>query len=158
MSSPNLPANLALSEREAIADALYRSVLGLDSNDKDLFTSSYTEDSVFVYNDYPPTESRDAILGSVFALVGAGLDTTHVVSCVRVDHKEGASTAKVTANAFAQHYRKGEGVDPKAPRFMTGNLYYIDVVKDETDGLWKMTKFILKVVWGEGDAGLLQGQ
>ncbi|UPK97366.1 hypothetical protein LCI18_008301 [Fusarium solani-melongenae] len=140
----SLAANLSLSDREAIPDALYRSILGLDSNDKTIFESAWHQDAEFIFDGTPPVQGLAAILATTFQYVGAGLDTTHMVSNVRIDLKDGADTAKMTAHALAQHYRKDEGRKPEAPRFLTGNMYWIDLIKDKSDGLWKMTKFDLR--------------
>lgn len=104
-----LAANLSLSDREAIPDALYRSIIGLDSNDKTIFESAWHQDAQFIFDGTPPIEGLAAILDTTFQLIGVGLDTTHMVSNVRIDLKDGADTAKMTAHALAQHYRKGEG-------------------------------------------------
>ncbi|CAM1503528.1 Fc.00g011190.m01.CDS01 [Cosmosporella sp. VM-42] len=151
----SLAANLGLPDREAIPDALYRSIVGLDANDQDTFKSAWHKDATFIFDGTPPIEGLEAILGSTFQLIGAGLDTTHLVSNVRVDWKDGASTAKMTAHALAQHYRKGEGRNPKASRFLTGNMYWVDLAKDRSNGVWKMTKFDMKVIWCEGDASIV---
>jgi hypothetical protein len=152
---PNHAANLALPDREAIPDALYRSIIGLDTNDQNIFESAWHKNATFIYDVAPPTQGLEAILNTTFKYVGAGLDTTHFVSNVRVDLKDGANAASMTAHALAQHYRKGEGRNPKASRFMTGNMYWVDLAKDEGDGLWKMTKFEMKVIWCEGDASIV---
>ena len=150
--------NLGLPDREAIPDALYRSVVGLDASDKEIFESAWHKDAIFIYN--APNASQtieglDAILGNTFAYIGLGLDTTHLVSNVRLDFKDGADTAKVTSHALAQHYRKGDGGNPKALRFLTGNMYWVDLARDKSDGLWKMTRFEMKVIWCEGDASIV---
>ena len=150
-----LSANLSLSDREGIIDALYRSITGLDTADQAMFESAWHKDATFVYDVMPPTQGLDAILATTFQYVGQGLDTTHLVSNVRIDVKNGSDTAKVTSHALAQHYRKNEGRDPKAPRYLTGNMYYVDVAKDNSDGLWKMTKLDIKVIWCEGDASIV---
>ncbi|KAM5354865.1 hypothetical protein ACJ41O_001511 [Fusarium nematophilum] len=151
----SLAANLGLPDREAIPDALYRSVVGLDANDRDIFQSAWHKDATFIFDGTTPIQGLDAILDTTFKFIGAGLDTTHLVSNVRIDLKDGAKTATLTAHALAQHYRKDEGRNPKAPRFLTGNLYWVDLAKDESGGLWKMTKFELKVIWCEGDASIV---
>ncbi len=151
----HLAANLSLPDHQAIPDALYRSIAGLDSNNQDIFESAWHKDAAFVYDGAPPTQGIGAILASTFQYIGAGLDTTHFVSNVRVDVKEGANTAAMTASALAQHCRKGEGRNPNGPRYLTGNTYWIDLAKDATDGLWKMTKLEIKVIWCEGDASVV---
>lgn len=151
----SLAANLGLPDREAIPDALYRSILGLDTSDKTIFESAWHKDATFIYEGMEPTHGRDNILNTTFQFIGAGLDTTHLVSNIRLDFKDGATTAKFTAHAMAQHYRKGEGRNPSATRFLTGNLYWVELAKDESDGLWKMTKLDIKINWCEGDTSVL---
>ncbi|KAH8683804.1 hypothetical protein BGZ61DRAFT_357332 [Ilyonectria robusta] len=151
-----LPANLGLSDREAIPDALYRSIVGLDSSDETIFKSAWHKDAVFVFDGIATVEGLDAILQNTFQVIGAGLDTTHMVSNVRVDVKEGADTATMTSHALAQHYRKGDGRNPTAPRFLTGNMYWVDLAKDESDGgIWKIKKLEIKVIWSEGDGAIV---
>ena len=150
-----LAANLSLSDREGIIDALYRSIIGLDTADQAMFESAWHKDATFVYDVMPPTQGLDAILATTFQYVGQGLDTTHFVSNVRIELKNGSDTAKVTSHALAQHYRKNEGRDKKAPRYLTGNMYYVDVAKDNSEGLWKIAKLDIKVIWCEGDASIV---
>lgn len=152
-----LPANLGLPDREAITDALYRSIVGLDANDKAIYESAWHKDATFIYEftETSTLEGLDTILATTFQFIGAGLDTTHMVSNVRLSAKEGASTAAVTCHALAQHNRKGEGLNPTATRFLTGSMYWVDLARDAGDGLWKITKFHLKVVWCEGDASIM---
>ncbi|RSL91046.1 hypothetical protein CDV31_015567 [Fusarium ambrosium] len=151
----SLAANLSLPDREAIPDALYRSIIGLDSNDKTIFESAWHQDAEFIYDGTPPIQGLAAILDTTFKYIGVGLDTTHLVSNVRIDLKDGADAAKMTAHALAQHYRKDEGRKPGAARYLTGNMYWVDLAKDQGDGLWKMTKFDMKVIWSEGDASIV---
>ena len=44
------------------------------------------------------------------------MDTTHMISNVRVDVKDGADTASLTANAMAQHCPPGRGKEPDGPK------------------------------------------
>lgn len=150
-----LAANLALSDRDAILDALYRSIIGLDTADKAMFESAWHKDATFAFDETTPVQGLDAILGSTFKYIGEALDTTHCVSNTRIDVKDGATTAVVTAHALAHHYRKGEGRNPTASGFLTGNTYSIDLSKDQGDGLWKMTRFHLQMRWCEGDPSIV---
>ena len=150
-----LAADLGLPVREAIEDAIHRSVFGLDATDQKAFESAWHKDAVFIYNGMTPVEGLDAILANTFGFIGAGLDTTHSVSNVRVEVKDGANTAKMTAHAIAMHYRRGEGQNPKASFLMTGNMYFLDVAKDESDGLWKIKKLDLRVNWFNGDLSVV---
>jgi hypothetical protein len=37
-----------------------------------------------------------------------------------------------------------------APYLLAGSLYFLDCVKDEEDGLWKIKNWRLNIVWREG--------
>lgn len=79
-----------------------------------------------------------------------------MISNVRVDVKDGADTASLTAYALAQHCPPGKGKEPDAPKYLVGGEYWIDLMRDEGDGLWKIKKWVLNVVWRQGDASLMQ--
>jgi hypothetical protein len=81
-------------------------------------------------------------------------DTMHMVSNVRVDLKDGGSTASLTAYAQAQHCPPGRGREPDSPKFMTGGEYFVDLVK-ESDGLWKIKKWTMKAIWYQGDRSII---
>jgi hypothetical protein len=83
------------------------------------------------------------------------MDTMHMISNVRVDVKDGASTASLTAYGQAQHCLPGKGRDPNSPKFMSGGEYFVDLVK-ERDGLWKIKKWTMKVIWSQGDRSIIQ--
>lgn len=84
------------------------------------------------------------------------MDTTHMISNVRVDVKDGADTASLTAYALAQHCPPGKGKELDAPKYLVGGEYWIDLVRDEGDGLWKIKKWVLDVIWRQGDASIMQ--
>jgi len=144
---------LSLSTREAVADALYRGVLGLDTNDLAMWKSAWLEHDSSM-DLYGRIMQGDELIENLFKSIGP-LETTHTISNIRVNVKEGEDTAGMTASAVAQHYRPGEGVNPDTKGFLTGGLYFIDLVKDKSDGLWKMRKWTLKLVWVEGDASIV---
>ncbi|PSR83724.1 hypothetical protein BD289DRAFT_435482 [Coniella lustricola] len=149
-----LPAVLspALAPREAIVDALYRCVNGLDSKDQTLFESAFTNDATFDLNGNV-MEGLPAISTCIYDMI-AKMDTTHFVTNVRV-HIESETKASVTATALAQHYHGGQGLEPDAANFLAGSLYWGDLVKDESDGgLWKCTSWRMKTSWGIGDRGV----
>lgn len=156
-SLPSLPASLSppLSDREAINDAIYRAVVGLDTNDVDLFDSAFTDGGSFDLNGRV-MEGREAVHSQMFDFISK-LDTMHFVTNTRVNIDEGGSTASATASAIAQHYRGGQGRDPAASRFMSGVLYWLDLVKDGKDGLWRVKHWKGRSVWGEGDMGVMTG-
>lgn len=144
----------SLTPREAIADAFYRCTIGLDINDKELFESAWIKGPDATFDmDGSVTKGTDA-LSNLLAFIGP-LDTTHLITNVRVDVKEGADTAYMTCAALAQHYRAGEGTDPNAKRLMSGSRSIIDLVKDSNDGLWPMKKWTIKMVWTEGDMSIV---
>lgn len=78
-----------------------------------------------------------------------------MISNVRVDIKD-STTASLTAYAQAQHCPPGRGAEPDSPKLMTGGEYLMDLVKDEEDGLWKIEKWALKVIWMQGDRSVMQ--
>jgi SnoaL-like domain len=84
------------------------------------------------------------------------MDTTHMISNVRVDWKDGANTASLTAYALAQHCPPERGKEPDGPKLLVAGEYRIEVVRDEGDGLWKIRKWILDVIWRQGDASVMQ--
>lgn len=146
-----LPAALspALTPREAITDALYRCVNGLDTNDKALFESAFTKEAIFDLNGNV-MEGLPAISTGIYDMI-VKMDTTHFVTNVRV-HIEGETKGSVTATALAQHYHGNQGLEPGAANFLAGSLYWGDLVKDEADGgLWKFTSWRMKTSWGTGD-------
>lgn len=145
-----------LSQRDAIADALYRVVIGIDTNDKALFNSGFISNDVVFEMNGNRMEGLDVIHENMFSNVGP-LDTTHFISNVRVDAKEGAETASMTAYALAQHYKPGEGMMPDTKRLLSGSMYWIDVVKDGESGLWKVKSWIMKIIWVEGDMSIVTG-
>lgn len=154
----------SLTSREAVADALYRAVTGLDANDLSLFESAFElQDCMFDLNGTVSTGIQE-IRDNVFSAVGP-LDTTHFISNVRVSLTEGEGKkegeeekAYMTAYALAQHYRTGEGIDLKAERghLMSGSMYFLDLVKSEgNEGLWRIKKWGMKIVWLDGDMGVV---
>ena len=150
----------SLTPREAIADALYRAILGFDRNDETLLESACAgEDISFeIRVDGQVAQSASGfsnIKKTVFALVGP-MDTTHTLSNIRIDVKDGADTAHVATTAVAQHCPPGQGKVPDAPKLLVGGQYLVDVVKDKKDGLWKIKKWVLEVIWRQGDASVME--
>jgi SnoaL-like domain len=145
----------SLTEREAITDALYRAIIGFDSNNVSIFNSAFIgEDIVFDFNG-TAINGLDTVRKQFLDLVGP-MDTTHMLSNIRVDVKEGASTASLNAYALAQHCPPGRGNEPNGPKFLAASEYFIDVVKDKSDGTWKIEKWVMKIIWSQGDASVMQ--
>ncbi|GAB1194395.1 hypothetical protein APSETT444_003640 [Aspergillus pseudonomiae] len=142
------PSSLpSLATREAITDTLYRCVGGFDTADAALFDSAFTKDATFDLNGRV-LEGLDSIHKDCYDNISR-LDTIHYMSNVRVNVKEGEEKGSLTASALAQHYRPGEGIQAGTTYFLAGSLYEMDVVRDEGDGLWKITHWKLKIVWAE---------
>lgn len=150
-SIPSLPTTLTppLVGREAIADAVYRCVMGLDTNDLPLFQSAFTNDAIFDLNG-TIMAGFDAINAQCFASI-SNMDTNHFITNLRINLVDQDSKVQVTCSALAQHYRGGEGMKPNATQLLAGSLYWLDMVKDAGDGLWKIKKLVLKSTWGQGD-------
>jgi len=158
MAHPHSVTSLTL--REAITDALYRGVIGFDHNDVSIFNSAFAgEDVSFELlageGEKTIVSGLSTIRTQVLDHVGP-MDTTHMISNVRVDVKDGADTASLTAYALAQHCPPGRGKEPDGPKYLVGGEYWIDLIRDDGDGLWKIKKWVLKVIWTQGDASVMQ--
>lgn len=146
----------ALNPREAVADALHRCILGIDSNNRDLFESACLKDESMTVVAGPITiEGWTAI--SEFFLKVFDLVTTHVTSNIRIELKDGADTASMTAHALAYHVRPDDALKPENTSYTASCLYFIDLVKDSNDSLWKIKKWELKIQWTTGDRAILYG-
>ncbi|QIW98632.1 hypothetical protein AMS68_004150 [Peltaster fructicola] len=157
-SSPHTAAILQrpayLTVREAIKDAVYRAVTGIDKDDKELFDSAFTEGAVFDLNG-TRSEGLAAIHTNMFNHISK-LDTTHFITNERVQvDKADNRTAVLSSHALAQHYRPGQGTEPGAKRLLTGSLYDLDLVEDPKDGLWKITVWKMKLIWVDGDMSIV---
>ncbi|KAK9416636.1 putative SnoaL-like domain-containing protein [Seiridium unicorne] len=155
-STWTLPATLSppLDDREAILDALYRVVNAFDHDDEDLLSSAFTKDSKFILSGFV-MDGLAAIRKDSFDRVSK-LNTTHFITNTRINIDAGGTTAKLSANALAQHYRTGTGLAEAgdAPRYLAASFYMLDLVK-QGNGMWKITEFNMKVAWGEGDRSVL---
>ncbi|KAI7284335.1 hypothetical protein KC345_g2330 [Hortaea werneckii] len=150
-----LPTSQGLSDREAIADCIYRAMSAFDLADRALLDSSFFDDAVFqVVGD--TMVGRQAIYEQSFDFVSK-LDTTHHPSGIRIEFSSdgGRQAAQVCCSFIAYHWRPGEGMKEGASRFTVGGYYFVDVEKDTTDGLWKARRFEVKALWTEGDAGVM---
>ncbi|EME45936.1 hypothetical protein DOTSEDRAFT_32642 [Dothistroma septosporum NZE10] len=145
-----------LTPREAVADALHRCILGLDSNNHSLFESACVKDSSMTIIAGPlKLEGWNAIddyFQRVFAVV-----TTHTISNVRVELKDGADTANMTAHAVSYHIRPDDALKPEDTSYTASCLYEIDLVRDAGDGLWKIQTWDLKILWTTRDIKVLHG-
>ncbi|KAK6069429.1 hypothetical protein SCUP234_10741 [Seiridium cupressi] len=155
-STWTLPVTLSppFGDREAILDALYRVINAFDHDDEDLLSSAFTKDSKLILSGFV-MDGLAAIRKDCFDRVSK-LNTTHFVTNTRINIDERGTTAKLSANALAQHYRTGTGLAEArdAPQYLAASFYMLDLVK-QGNGLWKITEFNMKVAWGEGDGSVL---
>lgn len=150
------PYNLSsLTPREAITDTLYRAIIAFDRNDAELLNSAFAGEDVSLSGAGREINSLTALRTQVLAHVGP-MDTMHMISNVRVEVKDGADTASLTAYALAQHCPPGRGKEPDAPKYLVGGEYAMDLVRDEADGLWKIKKWVFNIIWRQGDASVMQ--
>ncbi|KAH8432796.1 nuclear transport factor 2 family protein [Aspergillus melleus] len=156
---PTLPASLtpALTGRDAIADALYRCVIGFDTGDTALFDSAFLLDSTFEINGRVLSGLPEIHTGCFDPI--SKLDTTHFISNIRINIEDNGTEASLTASSIAQHYRAGKGMEADQPRLLGGSLYYVDLVKREEDGgLWRIKAIKINSTWVEGDWGIIKGE
>lgn len=146
----------SLTDREAITDALYRAAIAFDSNDVSLLNSAFVTPESAVIFDFNGNliNGLDSIRKRVFDFVGP-MDTTHMISNIRVDLKDGASNANLTAYALAQHSPQGKGIEPDGLKYLVAAEYFIDLLKDES-GEWKIKKWAMKILWKQGDPSIMQ--
>jgi len=156
--APNmsLPAALspALSGREAIIDALYRVMTAMDTNDVSLLDSAHTEDARWEVGERR-AEGLKAIHSDFYERTISRLDTTHYATNIRVNVADGEREASLSALYLAHHFQGGTGREPDAARYTMGGLYYLELVKDDVDGLWKIKLFRMKAIWAEGDRSVM---
>jgi hypothetical protein len=146
----------SLSERDAIADALYRAAIGCDHNDAALFNSAWAgEDVSFeIHDDNKRVMSGLSVIRKNILEVVGPMDTTHSTSTVRVNLKGGADTATLTAISTAQHCPPGMGRDPTGPKYTTGGEYAVDLIRDES-GVWRIKRLVLRIIWTQGDPSVV---
>lgn len=155
------PIHLAsLTPREAVIDALYRAAIACDEHDVELFDSAWAGEDVTA--EFHDGENEKMVLPNLsmirtYILHQVGpMDTTHSVSNARVVIDDGGDTAFLTATSLAQHCPPGTGKDPNGPKFLVGGKYSVNLIKDDT-GLWKIKKWVLNMVWKQGDPSIMQG-
>ncbi|OAK96658.1 hypothetical protein IQ06DRAFT_359004 [Phaeosphaeriaceae sp. SRC1lsM3a] len=119
----------ALTPREAVADALYRCLIGIDSNNIDLFESAclQTEDMTVVAGpiDIKGWTAIREFFQRVFTLM-----TTHITSNIRIELENGGNTASMTAHAIAYHIRPEDALKREDTSYTGSCLYHLDLVKN----------------------------
>ena len=141
----------SLSLREAVIDALYRCINGLDLADEQLFRSAFTIDAKLTVQE-KTTEGLVAIVADTYKNISK-LDTTHHISNIRLNID--GSRAQMTATALAQHYRTGTGMQD-VPRLLAGSFWDVDLVQQKDETEWKIKDWKLRLVWSEGDFAVLR--
>ncbi|OCK73296.1 hypothetical protein K432DRAFT_410809 [Lepidopterella palustris CBS 459.81] len=126
----------------------------MDTNDTALFDSAFTQDARWDLSGRV-MEGLKAIHTECFDATIIKLDTTHYVTNIRINVTDEGSEASISALYHAKHYRGGTGMVPGLPWFMTGGVYFLDLVKVDVDGLWKIKFFKMNKMWTEGDYSVM---
>ncbi|KAF2736212.1 hypothetical protein EJ04DRAFT_575529 [Polyplosphaeria fusca] len=149
------PTLTALSPREAVADALHRCLLGIDTNDHALFSSACLQDSRMTVTAGPihleGWPAIDAFFARLFSLV-----TTHMTSNMRIEIKEGGDEAEMSAHAMSYHVREEDALKEEDTAYRAANLYDVGLVRGE-GGEWRIRRWGIKVLWTTGDRAVLHG-
>ncbi|KAF2448439.1 hypothetical protein P171DRAFT_470205 [Karstenula rhodostoma CBS 690.94] len=144
----------SLTPREAIADALSRCVLGIDTNSRPLFESACVKDETMTISIGPIVlegwPAISAYMERVFHLI-----TTHIISNVRIAVEDGADTATLTAHAISYHVREEDALKVEDTSYTASSLYDIEMVKDAGDGLWKIRRWGFEVLWTTGKRSVM---
>lgn len=82
------------------------------------------------------------------------LVTSHVTSNVRVEVKEGADSASLTNHTLAYHVLPEDTFKKEDTSYTVSCLYSMDLVKNATDGLWKIKKWDFNILWTTGDRAI----
>jgi hypothetical protein len=143
-----------LTPREAIVDALHRCILGIDSNNRQLFESACLKDESMTVVAGPFNIEGWAAIDDFFRKL-FDLVTTHTISNVRINLKHGVEIASMTAHAISYHIRPDDALKQEDTSYTASSLYDINLVKDTNDGLWKIKKWEIKVLWTTGDRTVL---
>ncbi|KAK3690573.1 hypothetical protein B0T22DRAFT_463896 [Podospora appendiculata] len=139
------------SDREAITDCIHRLILGLDTNDSELFDSALAEDAKWELH-IKTLQNRQEIHEQSYDTDIVKLDTTHYVTNIRIHMADSGSEASVSTMYEAHHYRGGRGTIPGAARYSTGGVYFLRLVRDADDaGGWRINYMKMKPIWTEGD-------
>ncbi|KAJ5143310.1 uncharacterized protein N7515_002097 [Penicillium bovifimosum] len=147
---------VTLTPREAVVDAFHRCLQGIDNNDHALFESAcLTNETMAIVAGSTTLDGWTAInefFERLFALV-----TSHMTSNIRVQMEDGADTASLTAHALAHHIRPEDAFKAEDTSYTASSLYFLNLVRDGRDGLWKIKKWEIKAQWTTGDINILHG-
>ena len=146
---------VTLSPREAVADALHRAVLGIDSNNYTLFSSAclQTEEMLWIGGGFHIAgwPAIKQLFNKLFTMV-----TTHTITNIRIDLEEGASEAHLTAHAMSYHIRPEDAFAEEDTSYTASSLYDIGLVRGE-EGSWRIKKWEAKVLWTKGNRSIIHG-
>jgi ketosteroid isomerase-like protein len=145
-----------LTTREAITDTLHGCLLGLDTNSRALFASACVTDASMLVTAGTLTLSGWPVIEAYFQRVFE-LVTSHMTSNIRIQIHEGGETATLTAHAMAYHVRPEDAFKEADTSYTAANLYDIEVVRVAGEGVWRIKKWDIKVLWTTGDRGVLHG-
>ncbi|KAI8952145.1 hypothetical protein F4801DRAFT_242299 [Xylaria longipes] len=139
-------------DHEAITDCIHRLILGMDTNDAELFDSSLSQNAQWELH-IKTLDGLKAIHEQCFDSDIIKLDTTHYVTNIRIHVADGGSEASVSTMYEAHHYRGGRGVISGAARYSTGGVYFMKLARNggSVGGEWKITYMKMKPIWTEGD-------
>ncbi|KAJ5108719.1 hypothetical protein N7456_005394 [Penicillium angulare] len=147
-----------LTPREAITDTAYRLARSFDHNDINAFNSAISEGAILELNITEPLtfSGISNIRAATFDRI-VKMDTSHMLSNIRVDVQQNAKEATLQCYTLSQHCPLGRGRDVKAPKYLAGAEFVFEMVFDEGDGsgLWKIRRWVADLVWAEGDESLI---
>ena len=83
------------------------------------------------------------------------LTTTHFVTNVRVKIKDDLNAAYMTAHVLAYHMHPDDAFKVEDASYTAGCLYFIDLVRNDTDGSWKIKRWEIKQNWTSGDVAVM---
>ncbi len=78
-----------------------------------------------------------------------------MLSNILIDVKYGADKASITAYALALHCPPGRGKEVDAPKYLVAGEYQMELVRHDEDGLRKVRKWVLGVIWKQGDSSVM---
>ena len=155
-----MPNAGGLTDREAAIDAIIRFVCALDEADAELSVSALTEDAIMDLSaftkagmNYGVVNGRDEIVNRLMTAVGKPLDTTHSATNIRCTVN--GDTASLTTCVLAQHFRRGEGPDPKCQEYyLFGNQYKATLIRNGE--LWRVNNLTIAPAWTQGNPDVMK--
>jgi hypothetical protein len=63
----------------------------------------------------------------------------------------------MTAHAMSYHVRPEDAFKPEDTSYTASSLYSIELVRDGRDGLWRMKRWEIRMMWTVGDREVLHG-